>query len=102
MGAMTVNVAQKSRGSSRLEFGPLWLEGISKPVLPRLHQSCFAATIIRMDDQNESPQRYQWPRFVLAAFLLAVVRAIVWMCFAVHREKQERDVNAPLPGAPAR
>ena len=58
-------------------------------------------TIIRMDDQNENPQRYQWPWFVLAAFLLAVALAIVWMSFAVHREKQERDFNAPLPGSMA-
>jgi hypothetical protein len=55
-----------------------------------------------MDDQNENPPRYQWPWFVLAAFLLAVTLAIVWMSFAIHREKQERDVNAPLPGASAR
>jgi hypothetical protein len=54
-----------------------------------------------MDDQNKNPQRYQWPWFVLAAFLLAVALAIVWMSFAVHREKQERDLNAPLPGSPA-
>jgi hypothetical protein len=56
-------------------------------------------TIIRMDDQKENPPRYQWPWFVLAAFLLAVALAIVWMSFAVHREKQERDFNAPLPGS---
>ena len=54
-----------------------------------------------MDDQNENPQRYQWPWFVLAAFLLGVALAIVWMSFAVHREKQERDFNAPLPGSMA-
>jgi hypothetical protein len=55
-----------------------------------------------MSDQNENPQRYRWPWFVLAAFLLGVGLAIVWMSFAVHREKKERDVNAPLPGASAR
>jgi len=60
------------------------------------------ATIIRMDDQNRNPPRYRWPWFVLAAFLLGVVLAIVWMSYAVHRERQERDMNAPLPGAPAR
>jgi len=39
---------------------------------------------------------------VLVALLLGIVLAIVWMSFAVHREKQERDVNAPLPAVPAR
>ena len=55
-----------------------------------------------MSDPKENSQRYQWPWFVLAALLLAVVLAIVWMSFAVHREKAERDVNAPLPAVPAR
>jgi hypothetical protein len=55
-----------------------------------------------MDDQNENPRHHLWPWFVLAAFLLGVALAIVWMSFAVHREKQERDFNAPLPGSTAR
>jgi len=55
-----------------------------------------------MSDPKENPERYQWPWFVLAAFLLAVALAIVWMSFAVHREKEERDSGAPLPGGTAR
>ena len=51
----------------------------------------------RMGEPNENPRRYKWPWFVLAAFLLGVALAIVWMSFAVHREKQERDFNAPMP-----
>jgi hypothetical protein len=51
-----------------------------------------------MDDPNQNPPRYRWPWFVLAAVLLGVALAIAWMSFAVHREKQERDFNAPLPG----
>jgi len=55
-----------------------------------------------MDDPSGNPQRYRWPWFVLAAFVLAVALAIAWMSYAVHRERQERDVNAPLPSVPAR
>jgi hypothetical protein len=55
-----------------------------------------------MDDQNENPTRHRWPWFVLAAFLLGVALAVVWMSYAVHREKQERDFNAPLPGSAPR
>jgi hypothetical protein len=56
-----------------------------------------------MNEPNENPRRYNWPWFVLAAILLFVTLAIVWMSFAVKRERQERDFNAPLPGsAPAR
>jgi hypothetical protein len=74
MNAMKVKVAQNARRSSRL------------------HPSQAAATIIRINGQNENPPRYQWPWFVLAAFLLGVALAIVGMSFAVHREKQERAV----------
>jgi len=59
------------------------------------------------DEQNPNaeppnPPHYRWPWFVLAAFLLGVALAIVWMSFAVHREKEERDLNAPLPGSTTR
>jgi hypothetical protein len=59
---------------------------------------------LAMSDQNESPQkrRYLWPWFAAAAVLLAVALAIVWMSFAVQRERQERDFSAPLPGGPPR
>jgi hypothetical protein len=53
-----------------------------------------------MGDGDEKPGRYRWPWLALAAFLLAVALAIAWMSFAVHREEQERDVNAPLPAVP--
>ena len=55
---------------------------------------------IKMNESNQNPRRYKWPWFVLAAFLAAVVLAVFWMSYAVQREKQERDFNAPLPGGP--
>ena len=54
-----------------------------------------------MNESNENPRRYKWPWFVLAAVLLFVALTIVWMSFAVKRERQEREFNAPLPNAPA-
>jgi uncharacterized membrane protein len=52
-----------------------------------------------VNKQNEIPPKrnYKWPWFVLAAVVLGVVLAIVWMSFAIHREQQERDFNAPIP-----
>ena len=49
--------------------------------------------------ENEIPpkQNYRWPRFVLAMVLLGVVLAIVWMSYAVQREKEERNFSAPPP-----
>ena len=56
-----------------------------------------------MNESDQTPRHYKWPWFVLAAVILFVVLAIVWMSFAVHRERQERDFNAPLPAsAPTR
>ncbi len=54
-----------------------------------------------MDKPNEMepPRRYVWPWFVLAAFVLAVVLAVVWMGYAVHQEEQQRDFSAPLPSS---
>lgn len=51
-----------------------------------------------MDEPNENPpqRRYLWPWFVLAAFVLAVVLAVVWMSFAVKREREQRDFSAPV------
>jgi len=54
-----------------------------------------------MGDQNEKPpRRYKWPWFALAALLLGVALAILWMSFEVRKIKQERNVNAPLPANP--
>ena len=39
---------------------------------------------------------------VLALFLLGVLLAVVWMSYAVRREREQRNFSAPLPGqAPA-
>jgi hypothetical protein len=51
-----------------------------------------------MNEPNENPpRRYKWPWFVLAAFVLFVLLAIVWMSFAVRNVEQERGVNPPPP-----
>jgi hypothetical protein len=53
-----------------------------------------------MDEPNEKPHRYKWPWFVLAAFLLGVALAILWMTFDIRKVEQERNPNAPLPARP--
>jgi hypothetical protein len=47
------------------------------------------------------PPRYKWPWFVLAAVLLFVALAILWMSLEVRKVEQERDVTAPLPAGGA-
>ncbi|HZL79731.1 MAG TPA: hypothetical protein VFC17_12920 [Candidatus Limnocylindrales bacterium] len=56
-----------------------------------------------MNEPNENPRRHQWPWFALAALLLAIALAVVWMTFAVKKVERERDFSAPLPSsAPVR
>jgi hypothetical protein len=50
------------------------------------------------DESKENPRRYKWPWLVLAAVLLFVLLAIIWMMFAVNREKEERGFSAPPAG----
>ncbi|HLX94975.1 MAG TPA: hypothetical protein VKU37_04450 [Verrucomicrobiae bacterium] len=54
-----------------------------------------------MDETNERPRRYRWPWFVLAAFLLGVALAILWMIFEIRTVEQERNPNATLPARAA-
>ena len=50
-----------------------------------------------MDEENQNPRRYKWPRFALAAVLLGIVLAVVWVSFAAKKVEQERNFNAPVP-----
>ena len=55
-----------------------------------------------MNEPNEKPRRYKWPWFVLAAFLLGVALAILWMIFDVRTIEQERRLECAVghqPGA---
>jgi hypothetical protein len=53
---------------------------------------------LKMNEPNENPpRRYKWPWFVLAAFVLFVLLAIVWMSFAVRMVEQKRNRPAPPP-----
>ncbi|MGA9779221.1 MAG: hypothetical protein ACLPRE_06960 [Limisphaerales bacterium] len=48
-----------------------------------------------MNELDEKPRRYKWPWFVLAAFLLGVALAVLWMIFDVQTIEQERNLNTP-------
>ena len=53
-----------------------------------------------MNEPSENPKRhYKWPWFVLAAVVLGIALAVVWMFFAVKKVERERDFNAPVPAA---
>src|SRR5438093_6754750 len=52
-----------------------------------------------MQDKNTkgtaAKPRYKWPWFVLAAILLGVVLAFLWMSGEIERTRRIRDLNSP-------
>ena len=42
-------------------------------------------------------RHYKWPWFVLAAVLLAIALAVLWMSKEIARTRRIRDLNAPPP-----
>jgi hypothetical protein len=80
-------------GSSFLNCsGVLWATKQMATVIDRRYNR-----FVNEHDEIPPKRNYKWPWFVLAAVLLGIILAIVWMSFAVHREKQERDFSAPIP-----
>lgn len=55
------------------------------------------------DDRGnpEAKPRYRWPWFILAAFLLAIVLAILWMTKEVEKARRWRELNSPTRQAGA-
>ncbi len=61
----------------------------------------FRAMIKFMDEPDQTPPRYKWPWFVLAASILFIALAVVFVGLKARQIKQERDFGAPTPGGPA-
>jgi hypothetical protein len=54
-------------------------------------------------ESGSPPRRHRWPWFVLAAAVLGVALAVLWMTFAVRRTRELRESNPLPPGTgPAR
>jgi hypothetical protein len=49
------------------------------------------------DEIPEPPPspRYRWPWFVLAAFVVAVILAVLWMSAEVRRQQRYRQLDTP-------
>jgi len=74
------------RGSDRKNLSP-------RADLPQ----CVAGMNDPAKDQNGGSvrRRYKWPWFVLAAFVVAVLLAMLWLSFEIERTQRIRDANAP-------
>ena len=67
-------------------------------ILPLSRNKIFCDTgRVTEPDDNLPKRNYKWPWFVLAAVILFVALAILWVALAAHRLKEERDFSAPLP-----
>jgi hypothetical protein len=44
---------------------------------------------------SQPQRRYTWPWFVLAAVLLAIALAVLWMSKEIERTRRIRDLNTP-------
>jgi hypothetical protein len=40
--------------------------------------------------------RYKWPRYVLAAVILFLAAAVIWVIFEARKVESERDFSAPI------
>jgi hypothetical protein len=86
------NLAEIFRGSSFLNCG-----GARKQMATVADRRYNR--FVNEPDEIPPKRNYQWPWFVLAAVLLGIVLAILWVSFAARKVEQERDVNAPLPNS---
>ena len=50
--------------------------------------------------QADKPRRYVWPWFVLAALLVGILLAVVWLSSEIDRTRRIRDANNPTSSAP--
>ncbi len=51
--------------------------------------------------EEPSGRRYRWPWFLLAAVLLAIALAVLWLSKEIQRARRIRDLNAPASRAPS-
>jgi hypothetical protein len=47
--------------------------------------------------EEPNARRYRWPWFVLAAVLLAIALAVLWLSKEIERTRRIRELNTPAP-----
>jgi hypothetical protein len=47
--------------------------------------------------EPRNKRRYTWPWFVLAAVVLAIMLAVLWMSKEIERARRIRELNSPAP-----
>lgn len=52
-----------------------------------------------MNENEEPPRHYRWPKIALACVILFIVSCVIWMTVAVKKLEREHDYSAPLPAS---
>jgi hypothetical protein len=100
---MNESCAELNRKSSQVEFSHDGISAKSCPLSksPSPGEEIRITLKIKMDESNENPpRRYRWPWFVLAAFLLGLALAVLWMIFDVRTVERERSPDMPSAASP--
>lgn len=63
---------------------------------------CYTGMSDASQQPGQPPPRpqYRWPRYVLAAFLLAIVLAVIWLSFEIRRTQRIRQLNSSFQAPP--
>ena len=57
--------------------------------------SFYMAEAPHRSTEQSPPRKYRWPRFVIAAIILAAVLAAIWLSFEIRRTQRIRELNSP-------
>jgi len=65
-------------------------------VVPQPVSGLLLKVVTEVREKTAEPVRhkYTWPRFVVAAIILAVVLAAIWMSFEIRRAQRIRELNS--------
>jgi hypothetical protein len=82
---------------SRVEFSLEETAAVLRQTMPcHLFFPARCGRISSMSEPDEKPPRYRWPWFALAAVVLFIVLAVIWVTLAAEKVERQRDYSAPI------
>ena len=92
---------------TRCELGQLAVRGGRAKGVPEFRAGMFWFAARRLPDDKCGPMsehaptpRYRWPYFLLAAVVLAIVLAVIWVNHEVQRTRRNRQLNDQFRSPP--
>jgi hypothetical protein len=77
--------------AGRKEIQEKWFAEFARP------SACFdrMADAREIEKSTSTRRKYVWPWFLLAAFIAAIILAVIWLSFEIERTRRVRDLSAP-------